>query len=107
MDFSQVLHSGLPNKNAFKALIAAEYSCVKVDVVKDFQMGVTNKSSEFLKMNPIGKVTSISRSVFAIETCFFYGVMPVFRCRFWRLLTVLFLKVMQLPDIVSCYMLLL
>ncbi|XP_057523011.1 elongation factor 1-gamma 2-like [Amaranthus tricolor] len=51
-----VLHSGLPNKNAFKALIAAEYSCVKVDVVKDFQMGVTNKSSEFLKMNPIGKV---------------------------------------------------
>ncbi|KMT19415.1 hypothetical protein BVRB_1g012630 [Beta vulgaris subsp. vulgaris] len=51
-----VLHSGLPNKNAYKALIAAEYSGVKVDVVKDFQMGVTNKSPEFLKMNPIGKV---------------------------------------------------
>ncbi|XP_021714796.1 elongation factor 1-gamma 2-like [Chenopodium quinoa] len=51
-----VLHTGLPNKNAYKALIAAEYSGVKVDVVKDFQMGVTNKSPEFLKMNPIGKV---------------------------------------------------
>lgn len=56
----QVLHSGLPNKNAYKALIAAEYSGVKVDVVKDFQMGVTNKSPEFLKMNPIGKVVFLS-----------------------------------------------
>ncbi|KAL2894309.1 Elongation factor 1-gamma 2 [Bienertia sinuspersici] len=51
-----VLHSGMPNKNAFKALIAAEYSGVNVEVVKDFEMGVTNKSPEFLKMNPIGKV---------------------------------------------------
>ncbi|KAK8942866.1 Elongation factor 1-gamma 1 [Platanthera zijinensis] len=52
----KVLHSGLPNKNAFKTLIAAEYSGVEVQVVKNFQMGVSNKTPEFLKMNPIGKV---------------------------------------------------
>lgn len=51
-----VLYAGSGNKNAFKALIAAEYSSVKIELVKDFQMGVSNKSAEFLKMNPIGKV---------------------------------------------------
>ncbi|KAG2657119.1 hypothetical protein PVAP13_1KG192600 [Panicum virgatum] len=51
-----VLHAGSGNKNAFKALIAAEYSGIKVELVKDFQMGVSNKTPEFLKMNPIGKV---------------------------------------------------
>ncbi|KAJ4769627.1 Elongation factor 1-gamma 1 [Rhynchospora pubera] len=51
-----VLHSGAGNKNAFKALIAAEYCGVKVDLVKDFQMGVSNKTPQFLKMNPLGKV---------------------------------------------------
>lgn len=51
-----VLHAGAGNKNAYKALIAAEYSGVKVELVKDFQMGVSNKTPEFLKMNPLGKV---------------------------------------------------
>lgn len=51
-----VLHAGNTNKNAFKALIAAEYSGVRVELVKNFEMGVSNKSPEFLKMNPIGKV---------------------------------------------------
>lgn len=51
-----ILHSGAGNKNAFKALIAAEYSGVKVELVKNFEMGVSNKTPEFLKMNPIGKV---------------------------------------------------
>jgi len=50
------LHSGPGNKNAFKALIAAEYSGVKVELTKNFEMGVTNKTPEFLKMNPLGKV---------------------------------------------------
>ncbi|CAH9109244.1 unnamed protein product [Cuscuta europaea] len=50
------LHSSATNKNAFKALIAAEYTGVKVELVKDFQMGVSNKTPEFLEMNPIGKV---------------------------------------------------
>ncbi|KAL3845679.1 hypothetical protein ACJIZ3_003082 [Penstemon smallii] len=51
-----VLHATTTNKNAFKALITAEYSGVKVELTKDFQMGVSNKTPEFLKMNPIGKV---------------------------------------------------
>ncbi|KAH9619367.1 hypothetical protein KSS87_011668 [Heliosperma pusillum] len=51
-----ILHTGSNNKNAYKALIAAEYSGVKVDLAENFEMGVTNKSPEFLKMNPIGKV---------------------------------------------------
>ncbi|KAH9725273.1 elongation factor 1-gamma 2 [Citrus sinensis] len=52
----QVLHAGNTNKNAFKTLITAEYTGVNVELVKNFEMGVTNKTPEFLKMNPIGKV---------------------------------------------------
>ncbi|KAI5655900.1 hypothetical protein M9H77_24693 [Catharanthus roseus] len=51
-----ILHAGNTNKNALKALIAAEYSGVQVEFAKNFEMGVTNKTPEFLKMNPIGKV---------------------------------------------------
>ncbi|XP_004294500.1 PREDICTED: elongation factor 1-gamma-like [Fragaria vesca subsp. vesca] len=51
-----VLHAASNNKNGYKALIAAEYCGVKVELVKDFQMGVSNKTPEFLKLNPIGKV---------------------------------------------------
>ncbi|KAL2895193.1 Elongation factor 1-gamma 2 [Bienertia sinuspersici] len=50
------LHAGSTNQNASKALIAAEYSGVEVELVKDFEMGVSNKTPGFLKMNPIGKV---------------------------------------------------
>lgn len=50
------IHAGSTNKNAMKALIVAEYTCVKVELVKDFQMGLSNKTPEFLGMNPIGKV---------------------------------------------------
>lgn len=52
----QVLHAGKTNKNAYKTLIAAEYTDVKVELAPNFEMGVTNKTPEFLKMNPIGKV---------------------------------------------------
>ncbi|RZC56978.1 hypothetical protein C5167_015823 [Papaver somniferum] len=52
----KVLHAGNTNKNAFKALIVGEYSGIRVDLVKDFEMGVFNKAPEFLKMNPLGKV---------------------------------------------------
>lgn len=52
----QVLHTYKGNKSADKALIVAEYVGVQIDVPSDFQMGVTNKTPEFLKMNPIGKV---------------------------------------------------
>ncbi|XP_024032749.1 elongation factor 1-gamma, partial [Morus notabilis] len=54
--FFQVLHAGKGNKNAAKALIVAEYIGVKVDLVENFEMGVSNKTPEFIKMNPIGKV---------------------------------------------------
>ncbi|XP_052205632.1 elongation factor 1-gamma-like [Diospyros lotus] len=50
-----VLHAGKTNKNAFKALIAAEYSGVQVELVPNFEVGA-NKTPEFIKMNPIGKV---------------------------------------------------
>ena len=45
------------NKNAWKALIAAEYVGAKIEV-STVQMGKDNKSAEFLKLNPNGKVTS-------------------------------------------------
>ncbi|KAI4318518.1 hypothetical protein MLD38_032213 [Melastoma candidum] len=51
-----VIHAGKTNKNAYKTLIAAEYSGVKVELADGFEMGVSNKTPEFLKMNPIGKV---------------------------------------------------
>lgn len=51
-----LLHAAEGNKNAFKTLIAAEYNGVQVQLVKNFQMGVSNKTPEFLQMNPIGKV---------------------------------------------------
>ncbi|KAG2317056.1 hypothetical protein Bca4012_067951 [Brassica carinata] len=51
-----VLHTYKGNKGAYKALIAAEYAGVKIEEASNFQMGVTNKTPEFLKMNPIGKV---------------------------------------------------
>jgi len=44
------------NFRAFKALIAAKYSGAQVTVAKDFVFGETNKSAEFLKKFPLGKV---------------------------------------------------
>lgn len=57
--YFKVLHAGSTNKNAFKTLIAAEYSGIQVELVKNFEMGVSNKTPEFLKMNPIGKVCCV------------------------------------------------
>nr|POE90892.1 isoform 2 of elongation factor 1-gamma 2 [Quercus suber] len=37
-------------------LDSKKYSGVEVELVKDFEMGVSNKTPEFMKMNPIGKV---------------------------------------------------
>ncbi|PHT58722.1 Elongation factor 1-gamma 2 [Capsicum baccatum] len=50
----KVLHSKNYNKNAAKTFIAAEYMC-KVELAKDFQMGASNKTPEFLEMTPIEK----------------------------------------------------
>ncbi|KAK4757494.1 hypothetical protein SAY87_018795 [Trapa incisa] len=51
-----VLHAAKTNKNSYKTLIAAEYSGIKVELAPHFEMGVSNKTPEFIKMNPIGKV---------------------------------------------------
>ncbi|KAM0977463.1 hypothetical protein ACFX13_020567 [Malus domestica] len=51
-----VLHAGKTNKNGYKALITAEYTGVKVELAPNFDMGVSNKTPEYLKLNPIGKV---------------------------------------------------
>ncbi|RHN65166.1 putative translation elongation factor EF1B, gamma chain, S-crystallin [Medicago truncatula] len=44
------------NKNAYKARIAAEYASVQLQLTPNFEMGVSNKTPQFLDMNPLGKV---------------------------------------------------
>ncbi len=44
------------NFRAQKALIAAKYSGADLTVAKDFVFGETNKSADFLKKFPLGKV---------------------------------------------------
>ncbi|KAJ8309020.1 hypothetical protein KUTeg_013894 [Tegillarca granosa] len=44
------------NFRAYKALIAAEYSGTKVTVAPNFKFGETNRSNDFLKKFPLGKV---------------------------------------------------
>ncbi|KAJ4768758.1 Elongation factor 1-gamma [Rhynchospora pubera] len=51
-----VLYTNAGNTNAPKALITAEYSGVKLELAKDFQLEVSNYTPEFLKMSPIGMV---------------------------------------------------
>uniref|UniRef100_A0A7N2L242 Uncharacterized protein n=1 Tax=Quercus lobata TaxID=97700 RepID=A0A7N2L242_QUELO len=43
------------NKNSFKTLISVEYTGVKVKLSPNFEMGVCNKTLEFLKMNLLGR----------------------------------------------------
>jgi len=49
------------NKNAFKALIAARYVGAKIEV-PPMEIGKTNKTPEFLKLNPFGKVLDMDRT---------------------------------------------
>ncbi|XP_059062782.1 elongation factor 1-gamma [Achroia grisella] len=51
-----VLYTYPENFRAYKALIAAQYSGAKVKVAPNFVFGETNKSEEFLKKFPAGKV---------------------------------------------------
>eukprot|EP01052_Picozoa_sp_SAG31_P049662 SAG31_NODE_10978_length_1076_cov_1.342886_1_plen_74_part_10 len=44
------------NPRANKALISAQYNGVEIVIPKGFVMGETNKTPEFLKLNPLGKV---------------------------------------------------
>lgn len=52
------LHTYPGNKNANKALIVAEYAGISIDVPR-FEMGKANKTPEFLKLNPFGKVPTL------------------------------------------------
>ena len=52
---SLTLHTEPGNFRAFKILIAAQYNGVAVNV-PEFKMGETNKTAEFLKKSPAGKV---------------------------------------------------
>jgi elongation factor 1-gamma len=61
------LHSGSGNKNAYKGLIAAEYCGVKVELPKNFEMGVSNKTPAFIKMNPLGKVHYLNSQISLIQ----------------------------------------
>lgn len=51
-----VLYTYPENFRAYKALIAAQYSGADVKVAPNFVFGETNKSAEFLKKFPAGKV---------------------------------------------------
>ena len=44
------------NKNTFKSLIAAKYAGVELTIPEGFEFGKTNRTPEFLKQNPNGKV---------------------------------------------------
>merc|ERR1711887_247358 len=50
------------NFRAQKALIAAKYSGAQLTVAKDFVFGETNKSADFLKKFPLGKVPAFEGS---------------------------------------------
>ena len=91
------MHANEGNKNAFKALIAAEYSGVAVELAKGFQMGVSNRTPEFLKMNPIGKVWNDSSDFrFLLGSTKLILSCTILCSRFlsWRLLTALFVRAM-------------
>jgi len=55
---SMKIHTFPNNPRANKALIAAEYARVKVEVVH-VELGKDNKTEEFLAMNPLGKVPTL------------------------------------------------
>ncbi|KAJ3674636.1 hypothetical protein LUZ60_005252 [Juncus effusus] len=48
----QALRNELRNKNAYKSLIAAEYCGVKVELEKEFRMGVSDQTPLILKRDP-------------------------------------------------------
>jgi len=52
------IHTFPNNPRANKALVAAEYAGVKVEVV-NVELGKDNKTEQFLAMNPLGKVPTL------------------------------------------------
>jgi hypothetical protein len=114
-----VIHAPVGNKkNVFKALIAAEYVGVKIELTPSFEIGVTNKTPEFLAFSPLGKVQQTSfcllQYIYLFSCCcqvqdtyFDAHLHVIFElspslCRFrcWKLQKVQLLKAMQLPAMV-------
>ena len=55
MPLQIISHS--PNPNVYKALIAAQYGGVtEIEQPETFEFGKTNRTEEFYKINPFGKV---------------------------------------------------
>merc|ERR1712176_970389 len=54
------------DKNAYNALVAAKYNGVELELAKNFELGVSNKKPEFLKMSPTGKVPVLKTAEGAI-----------------------------------------
>lgn len=57
-------------------LIAAQYSGAKVEQEKNFQLGVTNKTPEFLAKFPFGKVPAMDTPdgpIFESNAMAYYG----------------------------------
>ncbi|XP_071703633.1 elongation factor 1-gamma 3-like [Rutidosis leptorrhynchoides] len=50
-----IMHAERRNRNVYKTLIVAEYVGVEVKICDNFKIGVSNKSPEFLNMNPLGQ----------------------------------------------------
>lgn len=81
----QKMHTYPGGKNAWKGLIAAEYVGVTVET-PPFQMGVTNRSTEFLQIAPTGKVifpisTFVAQHIWSVPR---YGVMIALEKLYFR-----------------------
>lgn len=61
--YLQTLYTYPENFRAYKALIAAQYASLNVKVDPAFKFGESNKSEEFLKKFPTGKVSKFAKIV--------------------------------------------
>lgn len=86
---AQILYTYPNNPRAAKALIAAKYGNVHIEVPADFQMNVTNKTEAFKRLNPVCKVptlqtpeggifesNAIARYVARVGNCGLLGASP-------------------------------
>lgn len=64
---SPTIHTVPQSFRTAKALIAAQYNGVQVNVPADFQMGVTNRTPEFLAKFPAGTVPAMEDGDFYLN----------------------------------------
>eukprot|EP01047_Picozoa_sp_COSAG01_P047257 COSAG01_NODE_4499_length_4972_cov_95.509542_4_plen_116_part_00 len=66
------------NPRANKALIAAKYNGIDITIPAGFVMGETNRTPEFLALNPLGKVPTLETpegGIFESNAIARYGVL--------------------------------